>query len=293
MTRWIDTLGKHRPHVDDLRSSHFVQELRWTFTMPMIWLQSVLVNLALAAFYLLFKQPDLHGHYDTVLLYCVYFATFMLADVTTTNIFGVDMARTTQALEQGQSFLRILLRKNAVQFTVIVVPVLIVTAAWTEYLYHDSEMMRTIPGVLYPMLLFMAIGNLISVLFPVLQAPFGWHVKEWRNWRYQVPLLTSYAIPFLIFAAWVYTDLPGNLNTLLRTAGSDNFVPPAESAVALLVASYAIYWGVTLLATVIFKRRGFVFLAQKALIDEGPFEEDVRESVTHWRIADQLAPAAA
>ncbi|WP_175957441.1 hypothetical protein [Schaalia sp. Marseille-Q2122] len=276
--------GGEQPHSLWSRalSSRFMQELRWTFTWPMLWIQSVAVNLALAVFYLLFRQPNLGGHYDTVLLYCVYFSTFILADVTTTNIFGLDVPRTTEALKEGQSFLRILLRKNAVQCVVIVLPMLVITAGWTEYLYHDSEMLRTVPGVLYPMVLFMAVGNLISVLFPVAQAPFSWHVRTWRSWRCQVPLLISYAIPWVIFAVWVYTDLPGWLNGMLMDAGSDDFVPPAENATALLVASFVIYWLVTLLSALLFRWRGFVFLGQKSLVEQAPFDEEMREALAEW-----------
>lgn len=265
-----------------VRGSRFGQELRWTFTWPMLWIQSVAINLALAAFYLLFKQPDLGGHYNSLMLYCVYFSTFILADVTTTNIFGLDVPRTTEALNEGQSFVRILLRKNAVQCVVIVLPMLVITAAWTEYLYHDSEMMRTIPGVLYPMVLFMALGNLISVLYPVAQAPFSWHVRSWKKWRCQVPLLISYAIPYVFFAVWVYTDLPTWLNTFLRDAGTDDFVPPFEDAAALLIASFIIYWAMTLLAALIFRWRGFVFAGQKSLIREAPFDGETLAALAQW-----------
>lgn len=265
-----------------LSAVRFVQELRWTFTWPMLWIQSVAVNLALAVFYLLFQRPNLGHHYDTVMLYCVYFSTFILADVTTTNIFGLDVPRTTAALKEGQSFLQILLRKNAVQCVVIVLPMLVITAAWTEYLYHDSKMLRTVPGVLYPMVLFIAVGNLISVLFPVAQAPLLWHVRTWRQWRYQAPLLISYAIPYVIFALWVYTDLPGWLNGVLRDAGSDDFVPRIENAAALLVASFVIYWLVTGLSVLIFRWRGFVFLGQKSMVEAAPFDEETRQALAQW-----------
>lgn len=267
----------------------FLAELRWTFTWPMVWLQSVLINLVLAAVYLFFQQPNLGAQYDTVMLYCIYFGTFILADVTTTNIFGLDIVRTTDSLNDGQSFLRILLRKNAVQFLVIVVPILLVTAAWTEYLYHDSELLRTLPGVLYPMVVFIAIGNLISVIFPVLQAPLSWHVKHWRKWRCHVALLVSYAIPFGIFAAWVLTDVPGTLFRLLRDGGSDSFVPPTEIATAVLLASFGFYWGMTVLAAAVFRQRGFVFLAQKALVSQGPFEDDIHRAMRRWHVPAQLS----
>lgn len=277
-----DTMSIHPISFLRRKLSSFFSELGWTFTWPMAWLQGVIFNLLLACAYLLFQSPQFTGHYDTVLLYCVYFSTFILADVTTSNIFGPDVARTTQFLQDGQSFLRILFRKNAVQFVVILLPMLIITAAWTEYLYNDSELLRTIPGVLYPMLLFMALGNLISVLFPVIQAPLTWHIMHWHQWRYQVPLLTSYAIPFIIFALWVYTDLPGYLFGMLLDAGSDNFVPQGEISTVLLAASYGIYLLMTLLSAAIFRKRGFVFLAQDSLIADGPFDEETREAMAHW-----------
>ena len=64
------------------------EELRWTFTWPCGWLQGVLFNLVLAAAYLVVWPLAFDDHYDVVLLFTVYFATFIMADVTTTNIFG-------------------------------------------------------------------------------------------------------------------------------------------------------------------------------------------------------------
>lgn len=163
------------------------EELKWTFTLPMTWLQGVLINLVLAGVYRLFWTLEANPKYDTVLLYTVYFATFIMADVTTTNIFGADLERTWRKLQQGESFRAILMRKNVIQFLVIILPFLLITYAWTEYLYVDAQLLRTIPGILYPMLLFLGIGNLISVLYVVPAVGLQWHLKTYLTFvnKYQ------------------------------------------------------------------------------------------------------------
>ena len=97
-------------------------ELRWTFTLPMGWLQGVAFNAALAAGYLLFWPLVASEQYDIVSLFTVYFATFIMADVTTTNVFGHDIVRTVRALEAGRSFASLIAVKNAVQVIVVVIP---------------------------------------------------------------------------------------------------------------------------------------------------------------------------
>lgn len=232
------------------------EELKWTFTRPMTWLQGVGINLVLAFLYLLIWPLSQNAKYDTVLLFCVYFGTFIMADITTTNIFGPDLKRTYAKLAAGESFARILLRKNAVQALVVMLPMVLITWAWTEYLYMDAEMLRTIPGVLYPMLLFLGIGNVISVLFVVPSAGLGWRLKNWRQWRWHLPELVSYAIPFGIYGLWVYTDLPGTLNLMLKTWGQDIMVLPSESAQALMGASLFLYGSLTICAVFVFKLKG-------------------------------------
>lgn len=243
------------------------EELNWTFTLPMTWLQGVGINLFLAAAYLFIWPLQANPKYDTVLLFCIYFATFIMADITTTNIFGPDLQRTYAKLAAGESFKRILLRKNLVQFIVIMFPVTFVTWAWTEYLYQDSEMLRTIPGVLYPMLLFLGIGNVISVLFVVPSASFSWRLKNWMQWSWHLPELISYAIPFMIFGLWVYTDFPGNINFILRELGEDIMVLPGESALALTVGSALLYVLHTLLAIWLFKRGCFRIWGKSDLLE--------------------------
>ncbi|MDO4630731.1 MAG: hypothetical protein Q4A82_00335 [Corynebacterium sp.] len=255
------------------------------------WLQGVGLNLALAIIYRLVLWPLApDAHYDALLRHLVYFSTFVMADVTTTNVFGHDMVRTNQALRDGDRFRTILLRKNLVQFLVIMLPVPILTAGGTEYLYHHSEMERTIPGVLYPMLLFLGIGNLISVLYPVAPAPVAWRLKTWRQWRLHAPMLTSYAIPYVIYAVWVYTDLPGLLNNLLFAVSSDAIVLRWEQGLVLLLVSVVLYVLLTSAAVAVFRRRGLkvsgLHTASGQPGDDAPLE---RQDHDDQRDSDQRA----
>lgn len=191
-----------------------LEELRWTFTWPCGWLQGVLFNLVLAAAYLVVWPLAFDDHYDVVLLFTAYFATFIMADVTTTNIFGHDIVRTLAALRRGRSFASLILLKNLVQAIVVVMPMVLLTIGVTWYVDGAEELFLAIPGILYPMLLWLGIGNMISVLYPVLPAPINWRIQSIRagrkQWLLHAPMLISYAIPYVLYALAATTDLPGN-----------------------------------------------------------------------------------
>jgi hypothetical protein len=89
-------------------------EIRWAFTPPRTWLTGLAVNIVFAAGWLL-VQPlttGCHHHTDWVILVGTYFSSWVLADVTTTNLLGADHYRVQQALSDGVPFWRLLLIKN-------------------------------------------------------------------------------------------------------------------------------------------------------------------------------------
>lgn len=256
------------------------EELRWTFTWPCGWLQGVLFNLVLAAAYLVVWPLAFDDHYDVVLLFTAYFATFIMADVTTTNIFGHDIVRTLAALRRGRSFASLILMKNLVQTIVVVMPMVLLTIGVTWYVDGAEELFLAIPGILYPMLLWLGIGNLISVLYPVLPAPINWRIQSIRagrkQWLLHAPMLISYAIPYVLYALAATTDLPGNLNALIRVvAGTPH---KWESGLILLVASIIIYWGLTWLSLRLVRDRGFVLPMQSDLVYQAPLDPEVKDA---------------
>lgn len=256
------------------------EELRWTFTWPCGWLQGVLFNLVLAAAYLVVWPLAFDDHYDVVLLFTAYFATFIMADVTTTNIFGHDIVRTLAALRRGRSFASLILMKNLVQTIVVVMPMVLLTIGVTWYVDGAEELFLAIPGILYPMLLWLGIGNMISVLYPVLPAPINWRIQSIRagrkQWLLHAPMLISYAIPYVLYALAATTDLPGNLNALIRVvAGTPH---KWESGLILLVASIIIYWGLTWLSLRLVRDRGFVLPMQSDLVYQAPLDPEVKDA---------------
>lgn len=256
------------------------EELRWTFTWPCGWLQGVLFNLVLAAAYLVVWPLAFDDHYDVVLLFTAYFATFIMADVTTTNIFGHDIVRTLAALRRGRSFASLILMKNLVQTIVVVMPMVLLTIGVTWYVDGAEELFLAIPGILYPMLLWLGIGNLISVLYPVLPAPIKWRIQSIRagrkQWLLHAPMLISYAIPYVLYVLAATTDLPGNLNALIRVvAGTPH---KWESGLILLVASIIIYWGLTWFSLRLVRDRGFVLPMQSDLVYQAPLDPEVKDA---------------
>lgn len=257
-----------------------LEELRWTFTWPCGWLQGVLFNLVLAAAYLIFWPLVYDDHYSIVLLFTVYFASFIMADVTTTNIFGHDIVRTHAALSSGRSFASLIYLKNLVQAIVVIVPMLLITIGVTWYLQGAGELVLATPGILYPMLLWLGVGNIISVLYPVLPAPASWRIRTARqgrqHWMLHAPMLISYAIPYVLYVLVAFSDLPGNLNALIRMVAGEPH--KWESGLILLVASILIYVGCTKLSLRLVRDRGFCLLMQRDLVVRAPLAADVQRA---------------
>ncbi|MDO4685821.1 MAG: hypothetical protein Q4A92_04670 [Corynebacterium sp.] len=257
-----------------------IEELRWTFTWPFGWLQGVLLNVVLAAAYLLLWPLASNEHYDIVLLFTVYFATFIMADVTTTNIFGHDIVRMTRALQSGRSFISLVLLKNLVQALIIILPMVLVTMAITYMVSGPGELVLVIPGILYPMLLWLGVGNVISVLYPVIPAPIPWRIQSIRggtqNWKLHAPLLISYAIPWVLYALTTLTDLPGNLNILIQVvAGRPH---PWESGLVLLIAACVIYALLTRLSVQLVEQQGFTLRMQTDLVRTAPLDPHMKQA---------------
>src|ERR1700741_5008148 len=83
-------------------------EVRWAFTPPRSWLSGVVANLVLALVWLLAQPLHLPRHHDWVILIGTYFSSFILADITTTNLLGTDYIRVRKALHDGVPLLRVM-----------------------------------------------------------------------------------------------------------------------------------------------------------------------------------------
>jgi hypothetical protein len=154
-------------------------EIRWAFTPPRTWLLGVVANLFLAAAWLLIQPLTPHGHrHDWVSLIGIYFSSFILADVTTTNLLGADHIRVLKGLSDGTPLWRVLLIKNLALIIIVGLPTLAVAMVLTLWLESPGRLGVTIPNVAVPILSWLGVGNLISVLHPVTAEPL---IRRWRE----------------------------------------------------------------------------------------------------------------
>ena len=176
-------------------------EIRWAFTPPRTWLAGAAVNLFLAFAWLL-VQPltfDGHRHHDWAVLVGVYFSSWILADVTTTNVLGSDHYRVRQGLADGVPIRRILLLKNLALLMIVGLPTLVTAMAITLWRENPGQLAITIPTVAAPILSWLGLGNLISALHPVGVQPL---VRRWRQRRDPVRTgswLLALGLPYAVY----------------------------------------------------------------------------------------------
>ena len=169
------TPALHRPAVAEKAAqglqlalvSAVAAEVRWAFTPPRSWLSGVAANLIVALVSLLVQPSHLPRHHDWVILIGTYFSSFILADVTTTNLLGTDHIRVRKALRDGVPLWRVLLVKNLALVVIVGLPTLVAATAMTLWLETPARLAVTIPNVAVPIVSWLGVGNLVSVLFPV------------------------------------------------------------------------------------------------------------------------------
>jgi hypothetical protein len=231
------------------------QDLRWAFRRPYGWLLGICVNLVLSLAYLVVVPLRGGTHRDWAILVGTYFAVFVLADVTTTNLLGVDTERTRLRLLRGIGLTRILLVKNLALLVIVGLPTLLATALITIHDESNYRLELTLPGVLYPVLTWLGVGNLVSVLLPYWPVPLltRWH--ERRTWsrtaRWLVCLGTPYA---LCVAVDPMSKLPRLVTRTFR-------LPPSHAlhGVELLVLGLLTWAVLTAVAVAVAHRRGVPF----------------------------------
>ncbi|OBI22137.1 hypothetical protein A5712_13375 [Mycobacterium sp. E2327] len=154
-------------------------EIRWAFTPPRNWLMGVLANVVFAAAWLLVQPltPGRH-HHDWAVLVGTYFSSWVLADVTTTNLLGADHYRVQQALSDGVPFWRVLLIKNLALLTIVGLPTLLTAMVLTLWFQTPGRLAVTIPTVAVPIVSWLGVGNFFSVLHPVSVEPL---LRRWRQ----------------------------------------------------------------------------------------------------------------
>ncbi len=252
-------------------------EIRWAFTPPRIWLTGVLANLFLAVAWLVvqrmtathahqvpshYHHPGFyhHHHIDWVILISTYFASFVLADVTTTNVLGADHHRVAKGLSEGAPFWRVLLLKNLTLLVIVGLPTLAVAMALTLWKQTPAQLGDTIPNVAVPIVSWLGIGNVISVLLPVGSEPLmqRWHDR--RDWRRTATWILALTLPYALY--YVADPMGGvehkALWTTVPAAIGPVFGRDTKSFVHLGIA--VVVWSVgTLFACWWERRRGLQF----------------------------------
>src|ERR1700722_7413671 len=153
-------------------------EIRWAFTPPRTWLMGVLANLIFAVGWLAVQPLTLGRHQAWVVLVGTSFSSWILADVTTTNLLGADHYRVLQAVSDGVPFGRVLLIKNMALLVIVGLPTLVTSVVLTLWLETPERLAVTIPTVAVPIVSWLGVGNLFSVLHPVSVEPL---IRRWRQ----------------------------------------------------------------------------------------------------------------
>jgi hypothetical protein len=181
----------------------------------------VAINLVLSLAWLLVQPVRAEGHRDWVVIVGTYFSSFILADVTTTNVLGVDDIRVGKALQDGTPLWRILLAKNIALLVIVGLPTLIVAMLLTLRLESAGRLLITIPDVALPILSWLGVGNLVSVVFAVGYEPLIRRLRQRRDVRRTLLWLAHLGLPYLLFyladpiygapRAFIWHDLPAAL----------------------------------------------------------------------------------
>lgn len=192
-------------------------EVRWSFIPPWYWLSGVAFNLVLSLLSLIVAPLRGGLHHDWAVLVGTYFAVWILADVTTTNVLGADALRVRLGLLRGVALARILIVKNLALLVIVGLPTLLATAVITLTDEPEYRLELTLPGVLYPMLTWLGVGNLVSVLLPVATLPIRQRWAMRRQLRPTVRWLVCLGVPYvLLLAVDPLGDLPRWLVRHLR-----------------------------------------------------------------------------
>jgi len=252
-------------------------EVRWAFTPPRIWLSGVVANLFLAVVWLgvqhltepthhqthsHYHHPGFyhHHHFDWVVLISTYFASFVLADLTTTNLLGADHRRVAKGLSDGAPFWRVLLIKNLALIVIVGLPTLAMAMALTLWKQTPAQLAVTIPNVAVPIVTWLGVGNLISVLFPVGAEPLVQRWEDRSDWRRTGVWLLALTLPYALY--YVADPMGGVEHKVLWTqipaAIGPVFGRDTKSFVHLGIA-LTVWAAGTLLAVLWVRKRGLHF----------------------------------
>lgn len=178
-----------------------VDELRWSFKPPCVWLSGVAFNAVLSLLWLAVVPLTGRPHHDWAIIVGSYFVVWILADVTTTNMLGADALRVRIGLLRDVRLRRILLIKNLALLLLVGVPTLLATAIITVATEADYRLTLTLSGVLFPILTWLGVGNVASVVLPVATVEWRERWRQRRNVKVSARWAASLALPYALLGA--------------------------------------------------------------------------------------------
>jgi hypothetical protein len=228
------------------------KEVRWSLRPPWIWLGGVAFNLVLSLLWLIVAPLTGRPHHDWAIIVGTYFAVWILADVTTTNALGADALRVRINLLRGIPLRRVLLIKNLALMLLVGLPTLVATGIITVMHEGDYRLALTLPGVLFPILTWLGVGNFASVLLPVATCSWREHWRQRGDHRRTLRWLACLALPYVLLSAVdPVSDLPRFALRHLR------FLPPTVQVHGAVLGALGLaLWGAcTSLALVVNRLR--------------------------------------
>jgi hypothetical protein len=224
-----------------------VAEVRWAFTAPRAWLSGVTVNLALSLAWLMLQPIQHEGQRDWALLVAMYFSSFILADVTTTNMLGVDHVRVEKSLGDGIPLWRLIIVKNLALVVIVGLPTMLLAVALTLALETPDRLLTTVPDVTVPLLCWLGVGNVVSVVLGVAYEPL---IRRWRQrrdirrtLRWCLHLALPYALYYLADPVYglpqiiVWSVLPAALGPTLGPGAGRSLVHIGFAGAVWLIGS--------------------------------------------------------
>lgn len=175
----------------------FAEEFRWTVGGRKGWLLGMAINLVVAVVVTRSTSYDPHktGEVANAIL-GISVVLYVLAGTVNTNQLGADGERVVTALEGGDSARRLLLSKNLV-LAVLLVPVAILVSVAFDILVHRFRLFSHTPiWDVGAVLLWLGIGNAVSVLLPFRPISLRARMKARRTWKRWV---IRQAVPYAIY----------------------------------------------------------------------------------------------
>lgn len=230
-------------------------DLAETFRPPRRWLEGLAMNFALSIAYLVIWQPiTQHGRKrDWALLVGVYFAMFIFADVSVTNMLGLDADRVRHALDGHRSLAHVLLVKNIALFLVAGLPTLVLTAFLTIHRQQVTATAVTVPDVAVHIVSWLGLGNLVSVLLPMVARPLRERWRQRADLAATVRWLVYLSLPYGVY----YLVAPvGGIPRALFGRNVFHTMPLTERSLLELGLGVAIWVAATALALGVHRFRG-------------------------------------